>query len=238
LQGIRMHSYKEEVSLPMHIVEDRKAGERRPMRVAVVASSLALMACVAVLMVSGEGDRGTAISLAQVGKPKFVDWKKEDAGSDDMNLHLKVADALAKADGIGESGLAPVPEGLLKMAQRAAEEQKTMPDDPKKAGKPKIPASLEKMFQQAMDEQHVEKLAKEGQKTKDTVKANSKEEAQKRVAAAHAKAAAAAKQEAATEKKTASALLNSVSKPAAVAAKPAAPAAAPAAAAAPTAAAK
>jgi len=91
-----MHSYKEEVSLPMHIVEDRKAGERRPMRVAVVASSLALMACVAVLMVSGEGDRGTAISLAEVGKPKFVDWKKEDAGSDDMNLHLKVADALAK----------------------------------------------------------------------------------------------------------------------------------------------
>jgi len=91
-----MHSYKEEVSLPMHIVEDRKAGERRPMRVAVVASSLALMACVAVLMVSGEGNRGTAISLAEVGKPKFVDWKKEDAGSDDMNLHLKVADALAK----------------------------------------------------------------------------------------------------------------------------------------------
>jgi hypothetical protein len=117
-----------------------------------------------------------------------------------------------------------VPEGLLKMAQRAAEEQKTMPDDPKKAGKPKIPASrehphrlfvplslsvslilaliccrivtgallervmtsavrrepykytrpyqtfwlsaVEKMFQQAMDEQHVEKLAKEGQKVR------------------------------------------------------------------------
>lgn len=51
--------------------------------------------------------------------------------------------SLVQADGIGQSGLAPVPEGLLKMAQRAAEEQKTMPDDPEKAGKPKIPASRE-----------------------------------------------------------------------------------------------
>lgn len=80
----------------MHFVEERRAGERRPMRVAIVAASLALMACVAVLMVTGEGNRGSAISLEAVAKPKFVDWKKEDAGSDDMNLHLKVADALAK----------------------------------------------------------------------------------------------------------------------------------------------
>lgn len=30
------------------------------------------------------GDQATELG------PKFVDWKKEDAGSDDMNLHLQV----------------------------------------------------------------------------------------------------------------------------------------------------
>lgn len=141
-----MHSYMEQVSvLPMYAVEERKAGERRPMRIAVVATSLALMACVAVIMVAGEGNRGSAVVLEDAAKPKFVDWKKEDAGSDDMNLHLKVADALAKADGMSQAGLAPVPEGLLKMAQRAAEEQKTMPGVQKgENAKPALPASREK----------------------------------------------------------------------------------------------
>ena len=98
----KMHSYMEQVSLPVRLpdldrlVEERKAGERRPMRLAVVAASLAVIACVAVLMVVGEGNRGTSVVLDEVAKPKFVDWKKEDAGSDDMNLHLKVAESLAK----------------------------------------------------------------------------------------------------------------------------------------------
>eukprot|EP00284_Hemiselmis_tepida_P010403 CAMPEP_0174915464 /NCGR_PEP_ID=MMETSP1355-20121228/1113_1 /TAXON_ID=464990 /ORGANISM="Hemiselmis tepida, Strain CCMP443" /LENGTH=250 /DNA_ID=CAMNT_0016160349 /DNA_START=71 /DNA_END=823 /DNA_ORIENTATION=- len=216
-----MHSYMEQMAVPMHAVEERRAGERRPMRVMVVAATLAAMACAAVLLAAGEGGRGGRVAL-EAAKPKFVDWKKEDAGSDDMNLHLKVADALAKADGLSQTGLSPVPEGLLKMAQRAAEEQKTMPGVVKKAAKPKISASLEKMFQQAMDEQHVEKVAKEGHKSKQTAKKAAaahdkrKEEAAKRVAAAHTKAAASAKE----EKSTASKLLDTVSAAAPKAAAP------------------
>jgi hypothetical protein len=90
-----MHSYVEQVSyLPTYAVEERKAGERRPMRVVVAAASFAAMACIAVLLVASEGGGVRRSELV----PKFVDWKKEDAGSDDMNLHLKVADALAKVD--------------------------------------------------------------------------------------------------------------------------------------------
>ena len=90
-----MHSYVEQVSyLPMYAVEERKAAGRRPMRVIVAASSFAAMACIAVLLVASEGGQGVRRATELV--PKFVDWKKEDAGSDDMNLHLKVADALAK----------------------------------------------------------------------------------------------------------------------------------------------
>lgn len=92
-----MHSYVEQVTyLPTYAMEEQRAGERRPMRVAVAAASFAMMACVAVLLVASDGGiyggGGGVTELA----PKFVDWKKEDAGSDDMNLHLKVADALAK----------------------------------------------------------------------------------------------------------------------------------------------
>jgi hypothetical protein len=88
-----MHSYVEQVSyLPMYAVEERRAAGRRPMRVMVAASSFAAMACIAVLLVASEGQGVGRSELV----PKFVDWKKEDAGSDDMNLHLKVADALAK----------------------------------------------------------------------------------------------------------------------------------------------
>ena len=58
----------------------------------------------------------------------------------------------------------PVPENLLKEAQQAAEEQKSMPGiEMPRHERLKIPASLEKMFQQAKDEQEVEKLAKEGE---------------------------------------------------------------------------
>ena len=91
-----MHSYVEQVSyLPMYAVEERKAAGRRPMRVMVAAASFAAMACIAVLLVASEGQ---GVKRATELVPKFVDWKKEDAGSDDMNLHLKVADALAKVD--------------------------------------------------------------------------------------------------------------------------------------------
>lgn len=77
----------------------------------------------------------------------------------------QVADALAKADGLAEKNLSPVPEGLLKEAQQAAEEQRSMPGvvDTKSTGKKhELPAGLEKMFQQAEAEQKVEKKAKEG----------------------------------------------------------------------------
>lgn len=57
----------------------------------------------------------------------------------------------------------PVPENLLKEAQQAAEEQKSMPGvEDERMRKLHLPASLEKMFQQAKDEQEVEKLTKEG----------------------------------------------------------------------------
>jgi hypothetical protein len=56
---------------------------------------LTTLACIVLIVVAGDEGSETRSVL----KPKFVDWKKEDAGSDDMNLHLRVADALAKADG-------------------------------------------------------------------------------------------------------------------------------------------
>ena len=76
-----------------------------------------------------------------------------------------MAAALAKADGLAEKNLSPVPEGLLKEAQQAAEEQRSMPGvvEAKSGGKkPPLPAGLEKMFQQAEAEQEVEKKEKQG----------------------------------------------------------------------------
>lgn len=180
-----MHSYLQEV--PAFEIVDAERN-RRPFRKALAAACLTLLACTAIIVAVGDsGDLNNRTVL----KPKFVDWKKEDAGSDDMNLHLQVADALAKADGmehcshaltflpflkthssplaLRRTGLAekapqPVPEDLLKEAQQAAEEQKSMPNvsGDEKLQKLHLPAGLEKMFQQAKDEQEVEKLAKEG----------------------------------------------------------------------------
>lgn len=151
-----------------------------------------MLACSALVLSAFTAAPGDEMELTQklVPKitPKFVDWKKEDAGSDDMNLHLKVADALARADGLAEKNLSPVPEKLLKEAQQAAEEQRSMPgiDGTKKEEKkPKIPASLEKMFQQAEAEQKVEKLAKEGDHKRDEeAKTKEKKAAVKKAAAA------------------------------------------------------
>ena len=65
--------------------------------------------------------------------------------------------------GLSERSPVPVPENLLKEAQQAAEEQKSMPGvQEEQMRKLHLPASLEKMFQQAKDEQEVEKLTKEG----------------------------------------------------------------------------
>jgi len=155
------------------------------------------------------GDQATELG------PKFVDWKKEDAGSDDMNLHLQVADALAKADGLAEKNLSPVPEDLLREAQQAAEEQRAMPGvQVKKVAAPKLPASLEKMFQQAEAEQQVEKLAKEKtasatevQKKKDAVKAAAKAKVAQKAAASDKQSKA---QQQATEKKDSLKLLKQV----------------------------
>jgi hypothetical protein len=170
-----MHSYVEKV--PATEVVDRAEQARRPMRAIISASFLIALALAAVIVIaSDDGNDRTVL------KPKFVDWKKEDAGSDDMNLHLRVADALAKADGtcilninmnflllnrvltgLSEKAPIPVPEQLLKEAQQAAEEQKSMPGvEDERMRKLHLPASLEKMFQQAKDEQEVEKLTKEG----------------------------------------------------------------------------
>jgi len=114
-----------------------------------------------------------------------------------MNLHLRVADALAKADGLSERSPVPVPENLLKEAQQAAEEQKSMPGvQEEQMRKLHLPASLEKMFQQAKDEQEVEKLTKEGDRKAPNVDAEKKARiqaaAQKKVAEARAKAQAQA----------------------------------------------
>lgn len=194
----RMHSYVESVSLavPMYSGEERAVlSARRPNRLQLVGSALAVLACSALILsafTTGPDDNATALTekLAAAVKPKFVDWKKEDAGSDDMNLHLKVADALARADGLAEKNLSPVPEKLLKEAQQAAEEQRSMPglagdggdSSQKAAKKSEIPASLEKMFQQAEAEQKVEKLAKEGDHKRDA-EAKSKKAAVKAAAA-------------------------------------------------------
>ena len=163
-----------------------------------------MLACSALVLSAFTAAPGDETELTQklVPKitPKFVDWKKEDAGSDDMNLHLKVADALARADGLAEKNLSPVPEKLLKEAQQAAEEQRSMPgiDGTKKeVKKPKIPASLEKMFQQAEAEQKVEKLAKEGDRKRDEAAKEAKEAKSKKAAVkkAAAKKVAASKAE-------------------------------------------
>jgi len=229
----RMHSYVESVSLavPMYNGEETAVlGARRPNRLMLVGGALAVLACSALVLSAftaapGEGEAELTQKLVPKITPKFVDWKKEDAGSDDMNLHLKVADALARADGLAEKNLSPVPEKLLKEAQQAAEEQRSMPgidgDAKKEAKKPKIPASLEKMFQQAEAEQKVEKLAKEGDRKRD-------EEAKSKEKKAAVKKAAAAKMATSKAEKSASIkLLNQVSQDAKASPKlPKAPAAA------------
>jgi len=228
-----MHSYVESVSLavPMYNGEETAVlGARRPNRLMLVGGALAVLACSALVLSAftaapGEGEAELTQKLVPKITPKFVDWKKEDAGSDDMNLHLKVADALARADGLAEKNLSPVPEKLLKEAQQAAEEQRSMPgidgDAKKEAKKPKIPASLEKMFQQAEAEQKVEKLAKEGDRKRD-------EEAKSKEKKAAVKKAAAAKMATSKAEKSASIkLLNQVSQDAKASPKlPKAPAAA------------
>jgi hypothetical protein len=89
-----MHSYVEKV--PPAEVSERSVQVNRPLRAILSAACLTALACVVIILIAGdEGDS----DVRSVLKPKFVDWKKEDAGSDDMNLHLRVADALAKADG-------------------------------------------------------------------------------------------------------------------------------------------
>ncbi len=90
-----MHSYVEQV--PAVEVVERAEQSRRPLRAILSAASLTLLACVVLILIAGDDSNNEVRSVL---KPKFVDWKKEDAGSDDMNLHLRVADALAKADGI------------------------------------------------------------------------------------------------------------------------------------------
>ena len=90
----KMHSYVEKV--PAAEME-RSEQARRPLRAIISASFLTALACVAIIVIAS--DEGNTDTRSVVLKPKFVDWKKEDAGSDDMNLHLQVADALAKADG-------------------------------------------------------------------------------------------------------------------------------------------
>mmetsp|Transcript_42718 Transcript_42718/g.66921 ORF Transcript_42718/g.66921 Transcript_42718/m.66921 type:complete len:233 (-) Transcript_42718:986-1684(-) len=181
-----MHSYMEPVSaLPMYDGEVHaiQGPQKKYNRMKVVAGSIALVAVVALALALASDGGQSREELT----PKFVDWKKEDAGSDDMNLHLKVADALARADGLAEKNLSPVPESLLKEAQQAAEEQRSMPSVVAKVQKkPKIPASLEKMFQQAEAEQQVEKLAKEGREAAKKAKEN---KAAKKKAAAKAEAA-------------------------------------------------
>ncbi len=201
----QMHSYMEPVSLavPMYGGEEKVVlGARRPSRLILVGGALAVLACSALVLSAFTTEPSDSSELAQKGvpkiTPKFVDWKKEDAGSDDMNLHLKVADALARADGLAEKSLSPVPEKLLKEAQQAAEEQRSMPGidgEEKKPAKSEIPASLEKMFQQAEAEQKVEKLAKEGDHKRD-------EDAQSKKAAV--KAAAAKKMATSKAEKSAS----------------------------------
>jgi uncharacterized membrane protein len=72
---------------------------------------------------------------------------------------------LARADGLAEKHLSPVPERLLKEAQQAAEEQHSMPKTSVRVHGEKhqaIPAGLEKIFKQAEAEQEVEKAAKLG----------------------------------------------------------------------------
>jgi len=192
----------------MYSGEERAVlGARRPNRLMLVGGTLAVLACSALILSAFTTEPGDESVLSQKAvpkiTPKFVDWKKEDAGSDDMNLHLKVADALARADGLAEKNLSPVPEKLLKEAQQAAEEQRSMPglaDDgssTKQAKKPKIPASLEKMFQQAEAEQKVEKLAKEGDHKRDqeakSKKAAVKAAAAKKVATSRAEKSASMK---------------------------------------------
>ena len=120
------------LSVPMYGGEERAiVGASRPNRMKIVGGALAVLACAAMILSAFTAAPGESVEMTQklVPKitPKFVDWKKEDAGSDDMNLHLQVADALAKADGLAEKNLSPVPEKLLKEAQQAAEEQRAMP---------------------------------------------------------------------------------------------------------------
>ncbi|KAJ1495765.1 hypothetical protein T484DRAFT_1924618 [Baffinella frigidus] len=208
MPGENMHSYVEQVSIPvMYDGEDhRPTSARRPTRLMAVAGSLALLACTLVVGSAFSGNKGVRRSeLASKGSsikakfpkitPKFVDWKKEDAGSSHTNRHLEVADALAKADGLAEKNLSPVPEGLLKEAQQAAEEQRSMPGvvDTKSTGKKhELPAGLEKMFQQAEAEQKVEKKAKEGTETSEkAAEANEKKKSAKSRLSAKAKAARA-----------------------------------------------
>uniref|UniRef100_A0A7S0F0G9 Transmembrane protein n=1 Tax=Hanusia phi TaxID=3032 RepID=A0A7S0F0G9_9CRYP len=210
-----MHSYIEPVSLsvPIYNGEEAKvAGSRRPTRLVVVAASLAAFVALVLALASftPSNNRTSLESLPKV-VPKFVDWKKEDAGSDDMNLHLQVADALAKADGLAEKGLKPVPEDLLKEAQQAAEEQRSMPSlGLKKVRKDALPANLEKMFEQAEAEQKVEKITKEGDKAEERQEAAVEEKKKELKKQAAKKIAASKKSKAEAEKKASLKLLKQV----------------------------
>merc|ERR1719331_3541123 len=173
-----MNSYVESVSLsvPMYGGEERAiVGASRPNRMKIVGGALAVLACAAMILSAFTAAPGESVEMTQklVPKitPKFVDWKKEDAGSDDMNLHLQVAEEQRAMPGIAQ--------------------QKEMNK------KPKIPASLEKMFQQAEAEQKVEKLAKEGDRKRDEAAKEAKEAKSKKAAVkkAAAKKVAASKAE-------------------------------------------
>mmetsp|Transcript_41773 Transcript_41773/g.131707 ORF Transcript_41773/g.131707 Transcript_41773/m.131707 type:complete len:246 (-) Transcript_41773:175-912(-) len=212
--GVRMHSYIEPVSLsvPIYNGEEAKvAGSRRPTRLLVVAASLAAFVALVLALASFTPNQKSSLESLPKVVPKFVDWKKEDAGSDDMNLHLQVADALAKADGLAEKGLQPVPENLLKEAQQAAEEQRSMPSlGVKKVRKDALPANLEKMFEQAEAEQKVEKITKEGDKAEEKQEAAVEEKKRELKRQAAKKQAASKKSKAEAEKKASLKLLKQV----------------------------
>eukprot|EP00961_Rhodomonas_salina_P073676 990204-Rhodomonas_salina.2 len=130
-----MHSYVEQVSfLPMYDGETRRAGgERRPTRMRLVGGGLAVLATAALVLSAfseRSGDQATELG------PKFVLCRlfllflavlALCVNLSDTVPSTAVADALAKADGLAEKNLSPVPEDLLREAQQAAEEQRAMP---------------------------------------------------------------------------------------------------------------
>ena len=100
-----MHSYVEQVSIPVMYDGEayRPTSARRPTRLMAVAGSLALLACTLVVGSAFSGNKGVRRSELEVKAkakvdakfpkitPKFVDWKKEDAGSSHANRHLEVS---------------------------------------------------------------------------------------------------------------------------------------------------